>query len=514
MAIGIPENGEQVEDRIRADVQREAPDSNPYLRVSFLGSLIGGISRRMYDFYGDLNRTQTILFPHSADEETVPRFANIYLGSVSPASFASGRAVATGAAGSVIPADTVLSQGINYKTTTAATISDQAVNIISITRTGNTAQVTTAGDHLLALNVPVTISGSDQSQYNIADVKIVITGQDSFTYQVTGSPVTPATGTMLANHTSASVPIIASTAGAIGNLGQGSPLTMQSATTGVDSSLSVDFGTVGGGTEAETIEQQKERYLDKIRNPVAHFNPNAIKAKAKEVPGVTRVFVDEAGDTIGTLAVSSITRSGNVATANIPSHGFDDGATVTITGAGQPDYNVTEARIIVENSDTIHYVVIGDPASPAIGTITASAKLPLGMSRAFFMRDNDENPIPSVSEVETVKERVDSIKPANTSTHDVIISAPTPNVTNYVFSELEPNTRTMREAVTANIAQFHEEETTVGVNDDAKAYEAAIKNTVDPVTGDKVISFTLSSPTGDLVNGSGEIATLGTVTYP
>ena len=58
MSVGTPDESTQVEDRIKADVQREAPDSNPYVRVHWLRSLIAGIARRIFDFYQDLTRTE------------------------------------------------------------------------------------------------------------------------------------------------------------------------------------------------------------------------------------------------------------------------------------------------------------------------------------------------------------------------------------------------------------------------------------------------------------------------
>ena len=113
----------------------------------------------------------------------------------------------------------------------------------------------------------------------------------------------------------------------------------------------------------------------------------------------------------------------------------------------------------------------------------------------------------------TVKVILDTIRPANTSTNDLIVKAPTAVVVNYAFTNITPDTPTMRSAIEANILQFHEEQTTVGVNLDADAYRAAIINTIDIETGAKLISFVLSSPTVDVVINSGEIATKGLVTF-
>lgn len=515
MSVGTPDDSTQVEDRIKADVQREAPDSNPYVKVHWLRSLIAGIARRIFDFYQDLNRTETRLFPDTADEETAPRWGNIYVGPENPASGAFGQLAATGTVGGAIGIGVVLTAGgLEYTATTSDTISARIINVLSITRTGVTATVTTSSAHDLSSFVPVTISGADQTEYNVTDTEILVTGLDTFTYTVSGSPTTPATGTILASFTTATVDVESVDFGVETNLDADSPVKLQSPIVDVDDTLHVTFGAVGGGTDEESTADYKARYLDKIRNPVAHFNESDIVAKAKEVSGVTRVFVEPAGTEVGTIALSSLTRSGNVATATTVSpHGFSNGQVTSITGADQSDYNVSNTRIIIEDDTIFHYVVLGTPTTPATGTINAATSIPLGQVRTFFMRDNDPDPIPTASEVTTVQNALNEILPANTSVNDNIVSAPTGLTIPYVFTNLTPNTPTMQTAVNANIAQFHDEQTTVGVNVDEDAYRAAIINTVDPDTGDTVQTFTLSTPTGDIAVNSGEIAIKGTVTF-
>jgi len=517
MGVGTPDTTQQVEDRIKADVAREAPDSNPYLRVHWLRSIITGFARRIFDFYGDLERTEERLFPDTTDETTEERWGNIYVGPENPATQSSGGVVATGVVGGVVDVGVTLTAGsVEYVTTSSATIADQVISVLSITRAGQTATVTTTGNHNLSSLVPVTIAGADQTEYNVTDVEIVVTGLDTFTYTVVGSPTSPATGTIAASFTSANVDIQSVDFGSETNLDADTPLQLETPIVDVDDTLSVDFGAIGGGTDTESLTDYQARYLDKIRNPVAHYNASDIIAKAKEVPGVTRVFVEEAGDVIGTIAVSTLTRIGNVATVvSTTDHGFDDGQNTSVLGAVETEYNVTNARIIVEDATTFHYIVFGSPSTPATGTITADASVPLGQSRTFFMRDNDDNPIPTASEVQTVKDKIDDeIRPANTSVLNNIVRAPEAVVTNYIFTELVPNTSSMKDAVNANLDQFYAEQTTVGVSVDEDAYRAAIKNTVDPVTGDIVSSFDLSTPTGDIIIGSGQIATKGSVSFP
>jgi hypothetical protein len=187
---------------------------------------------------------------------------------------------------------------------------------------------------------------------------------------------------------------------------------------------------------------------------------------------------------------------------------------VTITGANEAPYNVVEAPILVEDSVTFHYIVSGSPATPATGSISSTITVPLGQVRVFFMRDNDENPIPSGSEVATVKTAIEEILPANTDeANDLIVLAPTGVTVDFTFTTLSPNTSTMQSAIQANLRQFFAESTSVGTNIDEDAYRAAIFNTVDTETGDVVQTFDLSAPTGDIAISSDEIGILGNVVF-
>lgn len=68
-------------------------------------------------------------------------------------------------------------------------------SITSITRSGSTATVTTTSAHGLETNDKVVIRGVNENEYN-GIVQITVTGTSTFTYTVSGSPATPATGTI------------------------------------------------------------------------------------------------------------------------------------------------------------------------------------------------------------------------------------------------------------------------------------------------------------------------------
>lgn len=213
-----------------------------------------------------------------------------------------------------------------------------------------------------------------------------------------------------------------------------------------------------------------------------------------------------------------------VLTLQSPISGVDNDAQVDVGELGGGTDQETDFDLRVRLLDRIQNPIAHFSASE----ITALAKTINGVTRVFvqeitpdvgqvtiyFMRDNDADPIPSASEVTEVKDLILTITPANTAEVDVIVLAPTGVTQNFVFTDLQPNTATMQAAVTASLDQFFSESTQVGVDIDSDAYRSAIFSTVDTQTGDRVTTFTLSAPAGDITIASGEIGLHGSDTYP
>jgi uncharacterized phage protein gp47/JayE len=132
-----------------------------------------------------------------------------------------------------------------------------------------------------------------------------------------------------------------------------------------------------------------------------------------------------------------------------------------------------------------------------------------------FMRDNDANPFPTAQEVNTVSQAIISqCMTANTAPEDVVVSSPTPQPVNFTFTNITPDTPTMRQAINANLAQFFLEGVNYGVNVLQDDYRCAIRDTYDPNTRTRLTSFTLSGPSGDISVAAANLPTLGTVLFP
>lgn len=85
---------------------------------------------------------------------------------------------------------------VEYLEETAFGLEGGTASVSSITRSSSTATVTTAAAHGLVDGDLVRISGATQTEYNV-DAYVTVTGATTFTYTVSGTPATPATGTIL-----------------------------------------------------------------------------------------------------------------------------------------------------------------------------------------------------------------------------------------------------------------------------------------------------------------------------
>lgn len=434
MAQDLP-TAQEIDARIKADVQIALPETNPALSASLIEGILSGVALRHADFYRALALLEReLLLVDAIDDDFIAKWAQIYGIELNAATPAAGNVVVTGVATTSIPLLTELQSGENtYIVQATATISAQTLSITSLTRSGSTVTATTTTDHNLASGVTGTISGAVETDYNVT-TEIIVTAADVFQYTITTTPTTPATGTILFDITFASVAVKSEAQGQSTNLVAGTKLAFTTPIAGADSDVFVDFNEVSGGTDIELSSSQKERTLERIQNPVALFNVSQIVSTAKEVSGVTRVFVQE--------------------------------------------------------------------ITPAVGQVTI-----------YFVRDDDDNIIPSGQEVIDVEDQLATIKPAHVDPADVIVLAPTGVTVDFTFSALTPNTATMQTAIQASLDAFFAENTEVGVNVDEDAYRAAIFNTIAVDTGERVTTFSLSAPVGDIVIASGEIPVLGTVSF-
>lgn len=435
MALNITTSVKEIDNRSKLDVQGELENSNPFLANSFLAALISANSGRFSEIYKQLQILTFQMFPDTATGEFAIRWGAYRNVEINAATQSRGSITAQGTLDSVIPINTALtySNGQQYTSTEDATIVLNSNSVTSLIRSGMTAFVTTASEHNYASNISVTISGAAQSEYNVT-APIVVTSPTQFNYQISGSPITPATGVIFASANTATVPVLSVGFGQSNNLDSGSALTFSSLLAGVNNTAYVQADGLTGGADIESPIDFKSRYLYLYRNPNTPFNVSEITRLAKTVSGVTRVFVQ--------------------------------------------------------------------PITPGLGQVTV-----------YFTRDNDVNIIPSGQDVINVKNVLLTIMPVEVADYNLIVNAPDARIVDFVFSSIVPDTTTMRTAISNNLIQAFKEQTSVDVYVPSQLYTSAIYETIDTDTGDRLQSYSLISPSGDIPISGGSIAVLGNISF-
>lgn len=516
MPYNIPTTRKEVSDRMTADVKAQLPNSNPFLRNSFLGSLIWGFALRIFDVYQKVALEIREAFLVTAQfEQSIINAGDEYGMQRNAATPALGYVTFSGVSTTAIPVDTTLQSltAIQYKTTQAATISTQSVAVASMSRVGTLVTVNFTSNHNLASGIVIdSISGATPSDFDGTDILITVTSAKQFQFTQAGT-AGAASGSIIAQWTTASVPVVALSNGENTNAALGSSLTLTNPIVNVDSIAFVQYDGLSDGTNQESIPDYKIRILFRIQKPFSFFNNNDITTIARAVPGVTRVWIFNPDSTSASIDISEITRNDQVATAESANHGLVSGDYVSVTGAIENEYNVTSERVIRIDDDFFAFPVSGSPTTPATGTITAAySYVELGQFRVYFVRDNDSSIIPSAQEVEIVKDAILVFKPAFMTDTDIIVEAPVANPVNFTFTALSPNTSTMQTAINSALSDFFRTSNNVGQNDKLADLNGVISQVIDS-TGASPI-YTLSAPSADNVNDLGQIGTLGTITYP
>lgn len=302
--VNIPTRLEII-NRQRSDVKANLPSSNPFLKNSWINAIITGFSGRIFDYYYQLQKVLfPQLFPDTATGTYLERWGS-YVGITrNPATQATGYITVQGTAGTVIPLGSTFqsTDSYTYDSTASATIANTTISVSTLTRSGTTATATTASNHSLASGISVTIAGANETDYN-GTYTITVTGLDTFTYTVAGSPASPATGTVTAEHNTASIALLSDDYGQDVNLDSGAPVSITVPIAGLEDTAYVQYGAVGGGTDLETDDDLRDRILFKYRNPATPFNAVQIESKAKEISGVTRVWVKEVTPAVGQVTV-------------------------------------------------------------------------------------------------------------------------------------------------------------------------------------------------------------------
>lgn len=295
---------QEIVDRTRSDVAASLPGVDPTLENSLLDAIVTSFSSRISDVYSDLTRLLREKFPQTATGEFLDLDGEVFGVPRLQASKSNGNAIFQGTVGTSIPSFTEFSSlsGQLYESTASVNINTVNLSVLTLTRSGTIATATFSSDHGLSTGMTVTISGAVQTQYNGA-FTITVISSTSIEYTVSGSPVTPATGTINLYSDYATVPVRSKENGIIQNLSSGARLNLTTTIVGVNSQGFVTFNGLTGGADIEDDERYRERIIDERSNLEALFDEAQIRQRAFTVPGVTRLKVKKIFPTVGQVTI-------------------------------------------------------------------------------------------------------------------------------------------------------------------------------------------------------------------
>lgn len=187
-------------------------------------------------------------------------------------------------------------------------------------------------------------------------------------------------------------------------------------------------------------------------------------------------------------------------------------------GADAEDDASLRQRILQERSAiaanfSVDSIVLKARTVPGVTRVSVQRATPAaGDVTVLFVRDGDQNIIPSSADVALVRGELLEILPATSEPDALIVSAPTPIDVDFTFTAVTPNTQAMTDAINAQLKAFFDDDVEIGTVITEDSYRSAIAQTV---AGDVPLqSFTLSAPSGNVAITSSQIGILGQVTFP
>lgn len=429
----IPTSAKEVVDRISQDVKNELSDSNPWLRNSFIRSIVVGLGNGFYDFYTALRQAikQTDPFGATGDRLDIWRV----LKNITPISAdeANGNIIITGTIGTIIPGSTTYKfSDLEYQTVADTQIAMIEKLVSGITVVGTVATVTTTTAHEFGKGINITIVNAEQPEFNDTWEISNITAEDQFEIIVPLGTPPIGTGVISALVDGVVAEVQSTEKGSLYNQDKDLVLTVESTIAGADDDAVVTFDGITGGLDDETDQELRDRTTERWQNPHCNFNPAIIEATIKAIPGNTRVWV----------------------------------------------HRVT----------------------PKVGEVTI-----------YFVRDNDDTIIPSLSQVGFAKQAIVDISNPDMDVPDIHVNEDLTGIeVDNVVTNITPQTVTMENAVKASIKAFYRGELREGQGlqiDNLKGY---IAQTYDVQANQKLEDFTLNAPAADVTANMGEIIIEGT----
>lgn len=307
------------------------------------GKIIGVYSERETLLWELMEAIYNASYPNSASDISLDRVAEITAISRNPATRSTVTLYLAGTASTLISTGSLFAvqdAEDQFQTTADATLTGSQITISSLTRSGTTVTATSVA-HGFAVGRRMFISGAGETDYNGLVTIATVPTADTFTYEIAGTPTSPATGTIVGD------PATAVTAEAV-NTG---PIQALAGT------LNVIVNTISG--------------LDRVENQL-----DAVKGVNLETDAEFRTRRVAALQGLGAARIEAI-RGALLQLAGVSNAIVFENATGTTDGSGRPPYSIECLVVGGVNADILQKVwdkkAAGiEPYGSISGTVTDS----------------------------------------------------------------------------------------------------------------------------------------------
>jgi len=270
------------------------------------GKIIGAQAERETLLWELMEAIYNASYPNSASDISLDRVTEITAISRNPATRSTVTLYLAGTASTLISTGALFAvqdAEDQFQTTANATLTGSQITISSLTRSGTTVTATSVA-HGFAVGRRMFITGAVQPEYNGLVTIATVPTVDTFTYVISGTPVSPATGTIVGD------PATAVTAEAV-NTG---PIQALAGT------LNVIVNTISG--------------LDRVENQL-----DAVKGVNLETDAEFRTRRVAALQGLGAARLEAI-RGALLQLAGVSNAKVFENATGTTDGSGRPPYSI------------------------------------------------------------------------------------------------------------------------------------------------------------------------------
>lgn len=218
--------------------------------------------------------------------------------------------------------------------------------------------------------------------------------------------------------------------------------------------------------------------------------------------------------------------AGAIATFSSPIAGVDSTTFVrpdTIDGGTDAETDDNLRTRILESRAAINSLFSADSLTELAKTVAGVTRVfvkettlvtttVVGAATVYFMRDGDDSPIPSGTDITNVNTALQAVRPANMLETDFLVLAPTAVLVPVTIGSISPDTTTMRTSIANVLKEFFSSQVDFEKDVLVDRIKAALFNAQDTDTGDFLSTFVLTVPSVNVTVVNGAIGTLGTVT--